>query len=71
MALRWLERGGSLGARSRETIGHAETAAQLPPHHQDPFDRMLIAQAQPERLRLITADGSFDAYQVDTFNARL
>ena len=32
---------------------------------------MLITQAQLERLRLITADGSLDAYQVDTFNARL
>lgn len=71
MALRWLESSGLLGARSREPIGQAEKAAQLPPHHRDPFDRMLITQAQLERLRLITADGSLDAYQVDTFNARL
>ena len=35
---------------------HAETAAALPLHHRDPFDRMLVAQAQLESLVLVTAD---------------
>jgi len=48
---------------------HAETAAALPAHHGDPFDRMLIAQAQLESLRLVTADRAFDAYDVDLMDA--
>ncbi|MFP4673932.1 MAG: hypothetical protein ACLFO5_05010 [Opitutales bacterium] len=36
----------------------------LPPHHQDPFDRMLIAQAMEERLRIVTHDGKFERYSV-------
>jgi PIN domain nuclease of toxin-antitoxin system len=36
----------------------------LPRHHTDPFDRLLIAQAQVERLAILTADPSFDAYDV-------
>ncbi|MCV6584229.1 MAG: type II toxin-antitoxin system VapC family toxin [Marinibacterium sp.] len=43
---------------------HAERAAALPPHHADPFDRMLIAQAQAEGLVLLSADRKFDAYGV-------
>jgi PIN domain nuclease of toxin-antitoxin system len=44
---------------------HAERAASLPPHHRDPFDRMLIAQAQIEHLTIVTRDRAFDAYDVD------
>jgi len=44
---------------------HAETAASLPPHHADPFDRMLIAQAQCEGLKLISSDARMTAYDVD------
>jgi len=44
---------------------HAEKAARLPPHHADPFDRMLIAQARCERLKLITSDARIMAYDVD------
>ncbi len=44
---------------------HAEQAARLPPHHADPFDRMLIAQARCERLKLITSDTRMMAYDVD------
>ena len=36
----------------------------LPGPHRDPFDRMLIAQAQVEGLRLVTSDRVFDAYDV-------
>ncbi len=47
------------------TFGHAVAAAKLPFHHADPFDRMLIAQAQIERLTLVTADRRLAAYDVD------
>ena len=43
---------------------HAERAGALPPHHRDPFDRMLVAQAQAESLTLVTRDPAFDAYEV-------
>lgn len=43
---------------------HAWRTRDLPPHHRDPFDRLLIAQAQVERLPILTADPSFDAYEV-------
>jgi PIN domain nuclease of toxin-antitoxin system len=33
--------------------------AGRPPHHRDPFDRLLVAQCQAERLRLLTADTQF------------
>lgn len=48
---------------------HTWRAAALPPHHRDPFDRMLIAQAQAEGLRLMTADGKLDPYEVDLLRA--
>lgn len=37
-------------------VAHAVTAGCLPPHHRDPFDRMLVAQAQCEDLTLVSAD---------------
>ncbi len=43
---------------------HAEAAAALPPHHADPFDRMLVAQAVSESLTLVTHDRKLDAYEV-------
>jgi PIN domain nuclease of toxin-antitoxin system len=43
---------------------HAWRVRDLPPHHGDPFDRLLIAQAQVERLPIVTADPAFDAYDV-------
>jgi PIN domain nuclease of toxin-antitoxin system len=39
----------------------------LPNYHRDPFDRMLIAQAQTEGLVLLTADHNFEKYPVETF----
>lgn len=48
---------------------HADRAASLPPHHRDPFDRMLIAQAQAEVLTLATADRSLEPYDVTTIDA--
>jgi prevent-host-death family protein len=38
---------------------HALRVAGRPPHHRDPFDRLLVAQCQAERLRLLTADTQF------------
>ncbi|MGH9293147.1 MAG: type II toxin-antitoxin system VapC family toxin [Acidimicrobiales bacterium] len=46
------------------TAPHALAAGRLPPHHTDPFDRMLIAQATAEDLTLITVDGRFNLYDV-------
>ena len=43
---------------------HALAAATLPRHHDDPFDRMLIAQARVEGLTLVTRDPAFGAYGV-------
>jgi PIN domain nuclease of toxin-antitoxin system len=46
------------------TSAHAVQAARLPRHHDDPFDRMLVAQAQLEGLTLVTRDPVFDNYAV-------
>jgi PIN domain nuclease of toxin-antitoxin system len=46
------------------TFAHAARAAQLLPHHRDPFDRMLVAQAMVEDLTLVTRDAALDAYDV-------
>ncbi|HTD09277.1 MAG TPA: type II toxin-antitoxin system VapC family toxin [Solirubrobacteraceae bacterium] len=46
------------------TFKHAMLAGALPPHHRDPFDRMLVAQAQSERLILVTNDARIAAYDV-------
>ena len=43
---------------------HALLAGQLPGPHRDPFDRMLIAQARKDDLRVVTADAVFAAYDV-------
>ena len=43
---------------------HALRAATLPPKHRDPFDRLLVAQAQIEDLSILTADRSFRLYDV-------
>ncbi len=44
------------------TGDHTESVLNLPPVHKDPFDRMLIAQAISEPMRLITADGKLESY---------
>lgn len=43
---------------------HAWLAGNLPVHHRDPFDRMLVAQAQIEGMKLVSRDGVFDAYGI-------
>lgn len=52
------------------SVDHAERAPGLPLHHRDPFDRILIAQAQLEALALVSADGSFEPYDVELVDAR-
>ena len=46
------------------TLRHALAIGHLPNHHQDPFDRMLVAQAKCEFLTLITADEKLMRYEV-------
>lgn len=48
---------------------HALRVAQLPRHHSDPFDRMLIAQAQIERVAIMTGDPAFKAYDIEVIPA--
>jgi PIN domain nuclease of toxin-antitoxin system len=48
------------------TFSHAEAAAVLPPHHNDPFDRMLVAQAKAEGLTLVAHDRKLKPYDVPT-----
>jgi PIN domain nuclease of toxin-antitoxin system len=46
------------------TTEHALAVENLPSYHKDPFDRMLIAQAQEENLALVTRDPRIKAYDV-------
>jgi PIN domain nuclease of toxin-antitoxin system len=46
---------------------HALAVEDLPNYHRDPFDRMLIAQANAEQMVLLTADRIFEKYKVDQF----
>jgi PIN domain nuclease of toxin-antitoxin system len=48
------------------THEHAIVAGRLPPHHRDPLDRMLIAQAVVEQLTLATRDSDIHRYEVNT-----
>lgn len=43
---------------------HAFQVAELPPHHRDPFDRLLVAQAQVERIPILSRDPAIRAYDV-------
>lgn len=52
------------------TQAHAVQVADLPDHHGDPFDRLLIAQAQVEGIPIVTADRSFARYDVEVIAAR-
>ena len=47
------------------SFGHAEAVATLAHHHNDPFDRMLVAQALCERLTLVTHDRRFAPYGIE------
>lgn len=45
-------------------VGHGLALADLPMHHRDPFDRLLVAQARSEQLTIITADRRMARYDV-------
>jgi len=51
------------------SLFHGEQAGNLPLHHRDPFDRMLIAQAQAEGLQILTKDEHFPAYGISLLDA--
>jgi PIN domain nuclease of toxin-antitoxin system len=56
---------GRLGCEALPiSMQHAVRAGTLPGEHRDPFDRMLIAQAQAENLPLVSNDRIFDAYHI-------
>ncbi|MGI8949071.1 MAG: type II toxin-antitoxin system VapC family toxin [Ornithinimicrobium sp.] len=46
------------------TAEHARRVESLPWHHRDPFDRLLVAQAEAEQCPLVTADARLVAYDV-------
>lgn len=46
-------------------ISHAAYIEKLPLHHNDPFDRIIIAQAICEKMKIITRDKKFVAYQIE------
>jgi PIN domain nuclease of toxin-antitoxin system len=48
---------------------HALHVAELPEHHRDPFDRLLVAQAQVEQVPIITADRHFLQYDIAVLSA--
>jgi PIN domain nuclease of toxin-antitoxin system len=47
------------------TPRHADLVASLPPHHRDPFDRLLVAQAMSEGLPLVSSDEALRQYEVE------
>jgi PIN domain nuclease of toxin-antitoxin system len=50
-------------------VEHAVLAAELPKHHHDPFDRLLVAQAQREDMTLVTSDPEIVEYDVSVLDA--
>lgn len=46
------------------TVRHTALVSSLPFHHRDPFDRLLIAQAQTESMPIVGGDAAFDAYGI-------
>ena len=64
--LNWMERAlGDLGVTLLPiTVNHADQQAQLPLHHRDPFDRLLVAQALVEGASIVSIDVVFEQYGV-------
>jgi PIN domain nuclease of toxin-antitoxin system len=48
-------------------VSHIYTLSNLPLHHRDPFDRLLIAQSMSEKLEIVSVDEKFDMYGVQRF----
>jgi PIN domain nuclease of toxin-antitoxin system len=64
------DRLASLGVRTLAlSARHGLAVADLPVHHRDPFDRLLIAQAAQERLCVVTGDARFHEYEIDVVSA--
>lgn len=51
------------------SVSHGSAAGSLPRHHDDPFDRILVAQAAAEGLTIVTRDARFAAYGVPLIGA--
>jgi PIN domain nuclease of toxin-antitoxin system len=51
------------------SVSHALAVGNLPRHHDDPFDRLLVAQARAEKLTLVTADPAIHRYDVSVLRA--
>jgi len=66
-AAEWIER--NRFAPLAIEIGHAARAPELPRHHTDPFDRMLVAQASIEDYTLVTSDDEIAKYDIDILDA--
>lgn len=49
------------------TISETLAVSEIPHHHKDPFDRLLIAQARANGLRIFSSDPIFKKYDVDVF----
>lgn len=72
-----LKGAGDLAERARDmqfrplpiTAEHGVTAGRLPPLHRDPFDRILVAQAQTEGLTIVTRDKWIPQYDVPVLHA--
>ena len=47
------------------TVEYADVQVNLPKHHGDPFDRLLVAQSQVENIHLVSADPVFDQYGIN------
>ena len=45
-------------------VAHLKLVSDLPLHHRDPFDRLLIAQSQVENIPVISSDAAFDSYEI-------
>jgi PIN domain nuclease of toxin-antitoxin system len=46
------------------TVRHGDLVRELPAHHSDPFDRLLIVQALEDGFTILTSDSAFEAYRV-------
>ncbi|BCM24668.1 type II toxin-antitoxin system VapC family toxin [Methyloradius palustris] len=46
-------------------LNHLFMVERLPSHHKDPFDRLLVVQAQAEKLKIVSADNALDAYEIE------
>jgi PIN domain nuclease of toxin-antitoxin system len=51
------------------TVEHAHAVGDLPAHHRDPFDRMVIAQARVEGFTVVTRDSIFGRYKIPIIQA--